>query len=342
MEDKSYELARLDTLPELVDETNQLIEKSFAYQESEQFAVDFFPLAGLHNLNHRHVLIEGGSRRVVAHIGVSQKSFCWGADVVPVAFLGGIAVAEDRRGQGLFHRLLVNVVSRYESQCAFFLLWSEKHDMYHKYGFHLAGRQWCYRMPGETPQGHVAIYEELPVATKLWMADLYRRKVNQSCFSPLRDAQDWSHIAEMRSATLRLTGARDKPTGYYFTGKGMDLGGIVHDWAHEEGVAGLIRESGSPGMIWAAHNVPVDDEVRQDLQQVGLWKPNTHGMALQKISLLLGGATVTWDFPHFHVRSDKGSWKLLPEELLDEVFSYGTHGIRSSGVPVWVGGLDSV
>lgn len=342
MEENSYELAQLDTLPGLVDETNRLVEKSFSYQDSEQFSVDFLPLAGAHNLKNRHILIESGTRRVVAHLGVSQRSFCWKADIVPVTLIGGIAVAEELRGQGLFHRMLVSVISRYESQCALFLLWSDKHDMYHKYGFHLAGRQWCYRRLGKTAEGQLVKYKQLSESTKSWMADLYRRHVNQKCFSPLRDTQDWSLISDMTSTQLRLTGPIDKPTGYYFTGKGMDLGGIVHDWAHEEGVTGLLRESGSPGMIWAAHNEPVDDEIRQDLQQVGLWKLNTHPMAMQKISLLLDGAEVKWDFPHFHIRSERGSWKLLPEELLDEVFSYGTHGIRSSGVPVWVGGLDSV
>jgi predicted N-acetyltransferase YhbS len=340
--ENTHEFVQLSVIPEMAEQADQLVEKAFGYVLPCRFRTDFAPLAGAHNLSHRYVLLDRTSQTVVAHVGVNLRSFIWEAETVPVAFLGGIAVDESVRGLGLFHRMFVNVIARYESQCAFFLLWSDKHDMYEKYGFHLAGRQWCYRVPGNDARGSLVRYSELSATTREWMASLYRDTINQRTFSPLRDVDDWRHIGEITSAELRLTGDPARPTGYYFLGKGMDLGGVVHDWAHEDGLEGLLRDSGAPGVVWAAQNADVGDHVRQDLQQLGLWRPNTHAMALQKFSLLLEGAHVTWTYPHFHVRNGRGSWKLLPQELLDEMYSYGAHGLRPQGVPVWVGGLDSV
>ncbi len=342
MVEKTYQYATLDAFPELADQTDQLIERGLNYLPPHRFAVDFAPLAGPQNLRNRHVLLDPTSGEVVAHVGCLVRSFCWEADVVPVAMLGGISVDESLRGQGLFHELFMRVLTHYHSQCAFFLLWSDKHEMYAKYGFQLAGRQWCYLTPGEGMRGETTRLANVDDATLAEMALLYRRTVNRSAFSPLRDAADWEALKSIRSSELRLLKENGRLRGYYFRGKGMDLEGIVHDWAHEEGVAGLLKDAGAPGVVWAAENVPVDDETRQDLQLVGLWRPNTHPMALAKLSVLLGGAEVMWQDPYFMVRSQKGTFRLRGEELLEEIFSYGKHGVRAQGIPVWVGGLDSI
>ena len=337
-----YEIGTLATFPEFAEQTDSLIEKAFGYQNGHHFAADFAPLAGTHNFQNRHILFEINSHKVVGHIGCHPRAFCWNGEVIPVLLIGGIAIAETAQGQGLFKEMFLRVLAQYHSQCAFFLLWSDKHELYSKYDFYLAGRQWCYRAAGFEAHGDKVTLKDLSPSVLQEMQKLYQQTVNQSTFSPLRDGDDWKHLKAVTSSELRLLKEKDKLKGYYFRNKGMDLSGIVHDWAHVDGVAGLLRDAGAPGVIWAAENIVVDDEVMQDLQQVGLWRANTHPMALKKLSVLLDGAQVDWADPYFTVKSERGHFRLKAIDLLEEVFGHGKHGLRKSVLPVWVGGLDSI
>ncbi len=336
MSTKSYEYARLDAFPELADQANSLIEAAFAYQKNFKFSVDFAPLAGAQHNQQRHILIDPTNSTVVAHVGTRLKSFVWQGETIPVVMLGGIAVAESERGQGLFQLLFERVLSTLHSQCALFILWSDKHELYRKWHFHLAGKQWCYRTTTAEKAHSVERLIDLAPAEREKLAVLYRQQVNQHFFSPLRDESDWNDLAEITSAELIRMKA-----GYVFRGKGMDLQGVLHDFAHVNGVNGVTEELGNAGVLWAAKNEMVPDEVLQDLQQVGLWRPNTHPMALRKLSLLLG-MEINYRDDRFVVERQGVSIKMDAEELMDEIFNYGKHGLRSDGVPVYVGGLDSI
>ena len=342
MSEKSYEFAQLSTFPELAEETNSLIEEAFGYRKPEHFSADFAPIAGAHNFQNRHILYDPNTKQVVGHVGCLPKTFTWQGEAIPVVMIGGIAVSQATRGQGLFRELFLRVLAHYHSQCAFFLLWSDKHELYAKYDFYLAGRQWCYRLPGDAAKGEIATIKTLPESTLQEMQQIYQGQINAKTFSPLRDRTDWKNIGDITSTELHLLRTNGKLAGYYFRNKGMDLTGVVHDWAHHEGVQGLLRDAGSPGVVWASENVPVDDEVLQDLQLVGLWRANTHPMALKKLSLLLGDAQVEWVDPHFVVKSARGTHRLSANEFMEELFSFGKYGIRNHPLPVWVGGLDSV
>jgi len=333
---KSYEYARLDAFPELADQTNSLIEAAFAYQKNFKFSVDFAPLAGPQHSHQRHILIDPASSTVVAHVGTRLKSFVWQGETIPVVMLGGIAVSEAERGQGLFQLLFERVLSTLHSQCALFVLWSDKHELYRKWHFNLAGKQWCYRTTRPEKPHSIERLIDLTPSERDSLAVIYRQHVNQNFFSPLRDESDWNDLAEITSA--ELIRMRD---GYAFRGKGMDLKGVLHDFAHAEGVTGVTEELGNAGVIWAAKNEMVPDEVLQDLQQVGLWRPNTHPMALRKLSLLLG-FELNYRDDRFVVERNGVSLKMDAEELMDEIFNYGKHGLRSDGVPVYIGGLDSI
>lgn len=339
--EKTFDFAQLSTFPELAEQTNLLVEEAFGYRNNHRFSADFAPLAGPHNFQNRHILLDPSTKHVVAHIGCLPRLFCWGGEVIPVVLIGGIAVDESTRGQGHFKEMFLRVLALYHSQCAFFLLWSDKHELYAKYDFILAGRQWCYRSVG-AQRGEATTLTQLSETDFKQVKQLYRSCVNQHSFSPLRDDEDWEHVKAVTSSHLYLLRQDQQVTGYYFRDKGMDLEGIVHDWAHRDGVLGLLRDAGNPGVIWAAENAPVADEVMQDLQQVGLWRANSHPMALKKISGLLDGASVECQDTTFIVKNGRGTFRLSPNDLIEEIFGHGKHGLRSQILPVWVGGLDSV
>ncbi|MBY0516146.1 MAG: GNAT family N-acetyltransferase [Bacteriovoracaceae bacterium] len=332
----TYEYARLDAFPEFIDQTNSLIEEAFSYQKNFKFNVDFAPLTNTKNARNRHLLIDKSKHKVIAHVGARHKNFVWQGEVIPVTLLGGIAVDSEYRGQGLFQILFEKVLAQLQSQCAFFLLWSDKHELYNKWDFYLAGKQWCYRSLKPSTQIQSTLYKDISKDQKEKMAVHYRQFVNQNYFSPLRDDTDWEEFNEITSSDLLLT-----PEGYAFKNKGMDLQGILHDFAHSNGVTGLLHELGNEGVLWSAKNEIVEDDILQDLQLVGLWKPNTHSMALKKLSHLLGFELHFRD-NMFVVDKDDQTLKMNAEDLLNEIFNYGNFGLRKDNVPVYIGGLDSI
>jgi predicted N-acetyltransferase YhbS len=336
MANSPYEYARLDVLPELEAQANSLIEEAFAYQENFKFSVDFAPLTSPDNSRNRYIVLDTANQSVVAHIGAKIRNFVWQGEAIPVVMLGGIAVKETLRGQGIFQALFERVLHELRSQCAFFVLWSDKHDLYRKWEFHLAGKQWCYRTTEKSKDLIAQRYCDLGPNDKNRIQTFYRQLINQHFFSPIRDDKDWSDIENITSSRLFLF-----ENGYAFEGKGMDLQGIVHDTAHTKGVSGVLNELGDVGVVWSAVNETVSDEIMQDLQQVGLWHINSHPMALRKISHLVG-REVNYRDGIFIADKEGVPVRLNSEELLDELFNYGKHGLLKEAIPVYIGGLDSI
>ncbi len=337
MSEKYYEFATLSTFPELGDQANLLIEEVFAYSKKHSFKTDFAPLTSSRNLSQRFVLIDSSNMEVVAHIGTRMRNFIWSNETIPVCMIGGVAVKKALQGRGIFKSLMERVLSTLESQCAFFLLWTDKHEMYEKWNFYLAGKQWCYRTNSiATKVSRKTLYSELTHSEQKKIQELYKREINGRFFSPIRDEDDWKDVANITSSDLYLFGE-----GYFFKNKGMDLQDVVHECVGTLSINDVLKVIGEKIQLWHPLNQSVDDHVQQDLQQVGLWRINKHPMALKKISLLLGANVETQDWD-FVVRSQGSTFSLKSHELLEEIFGYGNFNIRKNSVPLYISGLDSI
>ena len=337
MSDKYYEFASLSAFPELETQANSLIEDVFAYSKNHSFKTDFAPLTSKRNLSQRFILIDSSRMEVVAHIGTRMRDFIWQGESIPVCMIGGVAVKKELQGKGIFKSLMDRTIASLESQCALFLLWTDKHEMYERWGFYLAGKQWCYRTnsPATTPSTKT-LFANLSSDDKTKLMQLYKSHINQKFFSPIRDQDDWNDIADITSSDLYLFEG-----GYFFKNKGMDLQNVVHECVSQLSVNDLLRVIGDKSQLWHPSNQSVDDEVLMDLQQVGLWRLNKHPMALKKISHLLGAKIETQDWD-FSVRHDGRNFSLKAHELLEEIFGYGNFSLRKDSVPVYISGLDSI
>ena len=337
MSEKYYEFASLSAFPELESQANLLIEEVFAYTKKYSFKTDFAPLTSHRNLSQRFVLIDSSRMEVVAHIGTRMRDFLWNTDTIPVCMIGGVAVKKELQGRGIFKSLMERTIATLESQCAFFLLWTDKHEMYEKWGFYLAGKQWCYRT--NTPaslESHKTLYSKLNQEEQKTIQSLYKKEINARYFSPLRNEDDWQDIADITSSDLYVF-----ENGYYFKNKGMDLQDVVHESVTTQSINQLLKVIGDKAQLWHPLNQPVDDHVQQDLQLVGLWRINKHSMALKKISLLLGAKVETHDWD-FCVKHDGRNYSLKSHELLEEIFGYGNFNLRKDSVPLFISGLDSI
>jgi len=337
MSEKYYEFTNLSAFPELEDQTNLLIEEEFSYSKNHSFKTDFAPLTSKRNLPNRYVLIDSAAMKVVAHIGVRMRDFIWMGETIPVCMIGGVAVKKELQGKGIFKSLMNQIITMHESQCAFFLLWTDKHEMYEKWDFYLAGKQWSYRTNTET-QTHLKklVYKELSENDQLKIQEYYKDYINEKYFSPLRDSEDWNDIAQITSSDLFMI-----KDGYFFKNKGMDLQNVVHECVSKLSINEMMKLVGSNSQLWHPMNQPVDDHILQDLQLVGLWKINKHSMALKKVSHLLGHKVETQDWD-FSVKVNGTPFVLKSHELLEEIFGYGNFNIRKDSIPLYISGLDSI
>lgn len=337
MSEKYYEFTTLSAFPELEDQTNLLIEEEFSYLKNHSFKTDFAPLTNARNLSHRYILIDSENMKVVAHIGTRLRDFIWMGETIPVCMIGGVAVKKELQGMGIFKSLMERTIHTLESQCALFLLWTDKHELYEKWDFYLAGKQWSYRSTQvSTHTFHKTLYRDLSEDKKEEIKELYLKEITTKFFSPLRDEEDWKDIESITSTDLYVY-----DEGYFFMNKGMDLIDIVHESVSRLSINEFINLLGSKGILWHPSNQQVDDHILQDLQLVGLWKINRHPMALKKISHLLGKRIEVQDLD-FLVKDETQSYVLKSHELLEEIFGYGNFNLKKESIPIYISGLDSI
>lgn len=212
--------------PHYIDACLSLIEKNFHYQSPFHYKEDFYPLMAKANHAHNHLLIDERNEKLVGHIGVSLRM--WGEK--KVALLGGIAIDENYQGQGLFKKLFLEVLSLYEKETKIFVLWSDLHTMYEKYGFSpLAGMIQTGKEDFKCPQG----YEEKSFSslTELEFQELgtLYEVMGQSYTTLKRSLEDWNLLREINSTKIYIAKENEHIVRYFCVGKGMDLNDIIHE-----------------------------------------------------------------------------------------------------------------
>ena len=130
-------ITNLEQKPSLLAETISMVESSLGYNNKNHFAVDFSPLIK-NNLQNLYIAIQ--DKKVVGHIGLLPRKLKVGAlQFASVAFLGGISVHQDFRGQGIFSSLLNTVFNDWDKRVSLYMLWGNNVDLYQKFNFYLAG-----------------------------------------------------------------------------------------------------------------------------------------------------------------------------------------------------------
>jgi len=218
--------------PELYNATVRLIEKSFNYPPGHSFEDDFYNLLSPVNHKHNHILVDGDT--VVAHIGVNLKEISKNDTSCLVAFIGGVAVNENDRGQGHFRDLFSYVVDKYSESCAFFLLWSDKSELYKKYDFYEFGAVSQLGAFEEDEEYFNSIgfsktkLKTLSEPEVKELHQLYKHNFN-SYLAPKRTPRVWDSIASIKTTDLYIQRDGAKISNYFFINKGFDLPSVIHE-----------------------------------------------------------------------------------------------------------------
>jgi predicted N-acetyltransferase YhbS len=248
-------ITTLKAAPHLLASTLDLIETAFKYEKPQSFAVDFAPLVSENNLGNSFIVINE-NEKVLAHISVCIRRILG----IPVAMLGGIAVDEAHRGEGHFNSLIIDLMSEYKSEVAFFMLWSDQEKLYNKYGFHLCGNQIELNQTNGPKEFKRTKLKDLSEQKFQEIQVLYKESFCKIYTSIERTAADWKELIKIHSANLYIREENNKIQEYFFIDKGQDLEGIIFEYGTKHDIKGFIQKISAYGKVWLGENLFEDGE----------------------------------------------------------------------------------
>lgn len=224
--DQETQVIRLSEAPHLLSQVIDIIEKEFSYDQSNSVLVDFYPLLKEQNFYNNFILIKGEDK-VIGHVGTKPCVYMVGENHCPILHMGGIAIDSDFQGQGHFKRLFGEVLHLLEKRHAFILLWSEKQDLYQKFGFFPVGGQIQPRKEYFPIEGYFATkFHEISPSELEEIKSIY--KSNSLFF--FRPEREWDDALNVSSCNLFIKKINDEIISYYVEGKGQDLNQVIHEF----------------------------------------------------------------------------------------------------------------
>lgn len=227
--------------PDYYDQLKLLIEKSFNYHHSQDVTVDFHPLYQKNNWNNLHLLLDSNSNRLIGHIGLLPKRLSLKNKQYKGCFIGGVCIHPEYQGEKLFTPFFENILQQSSHLYSLFFLWSDLSDLYEKLDFFECGHQVQFgdSQLGPLPQNFVN--NPWPTQSKNLLNQMnyiYNTHCGaQNLLHPKRSSVEWITLEKIHSTRLYLyvpSGDISRPNnvkGFFFVDKGMDLTGIIHDYA---------------------------------------------------------------------------------------------------------------
>ncbi|MGE3609447.1 MAG: GNAT family N-acetyltransferase [Bacteriovoracaceae bacterium] len=326
--------------PSYFQKTIKLIEESFKYHAPFTFTEDFAPLIDESNFKNCFIMIDE-SENVIAHIGVKDKEIEINNHKFTVSLLGGIAVDEKHRGEGLFQDLFTEVISEKRDDCALFILWSDIEKLYKKFGFYLCGNQFEVSQAEDSKSFLEVKYYQLTSEEKAEIQKLYEQSFANNYLTFKRSASDWEIIEKIKSADLYIKKDAGKIYQYFFMNKGQDLGGVIYEYGGDN-LKDLFETARSYGKIWAGSPLVETDILQYQFfmcpgsqrQFSSLIRHYTNQQfEIREINLMK--QEVFFDF-------NQETLVLSVEEFLRGIFGPGNFEELGDLRPFFISGLDSI
>lgn len=230
----NLKITTIKDAPEYFADLLKLIEEEFTYDKDNHFKIDFAPLVSPDNFHNLFIVIDTFTNTLISHIGSLERSLSYqNITKLDVLFIGGIVTHKSYRNKGIF-KFLFNHVLSIHAKKALFILWSDLHGVYEKFGFYLSGATL------ETGNNVINDIKLLKVYQKTKFSDLSESDFNQIIalynnqnsisLSAIRNEKDWNIIKQMDSVNLYVKRMADNTITHYFCeSKGKDLKNIIHE-----------------------------------------------------------------------------------------------------------------
>jgi predicted N-acetyltransferase YhbS len=211
--------------PMAAEKLDALLTRCFQVPPGSSFLDDFPVWDERYGLDARRLGAFDGDRLVASACG-RMATLRTAEGELPVALIGAVAVDAAWRGRGLASALVSGVAdwARLERRAAMTLLWSGEHELYARLGFVPFGRQ------ARVPLAAIdkRSISDAPVHSG-WVPGIFGCLRGRSGGLALK-ASDRDWIAAHKNVSWWWTGPAERPTAYAAVGRGIDLGGIVHEW----------------------------------------------------------------------------------------------------------------
>jgi hypothetical protein len=260
----SYKACKIKTLsefPEYKAQLNSLIENELGYIFPYHYEVDFYPL--MNEKNHHQLYMLFHQEKLIGHIGVIKKTIINQSKSIPALFIGGIVIEKSFQGLGLFKDFFSDVLSKYDD-ISVKLLWSDKHELYNKFGFYLKGIQYEYQQNTNQQIYKLKKMSELDANDKKFLKQSYDTYIQNKIALSRTDA-DWENIFMIESCEVIFI----NDVGYAIRNKGMDLNNIIHEVCHPE-LEKNIPSILSYGTLWTTEFIRHFNPVKQGVALIKL------------------------------------------------------------------------
>lgn len=247
--------------PSSIEATLKLIEKSFQYKKPNSFEIDFAPLFNSNNHHNCYIYVDE-NENVLAHVGAKEKNITINNKKFSITLLGGIAVDEAHRGEGIFQELFQDVLAEKRSDTTFFLLWSDLEKLYNKFGFHLCGNQIEVSSPKEVSPFMKTTYAKLIPEEQKQIQELYKNSFSKLYLTPERSETDWQEIALVTSSDLFVQKQQGLIESYYFQNKGQDLPNIIFEYGTKKELTAFLKEISSYGKLWLGKDILTSENLQ--------------------------------------------------------------------------------
>ncbi len=181
------------------------------------------------NIHNMRIICEEEKGQIQSHAVLKTLIVRTPYIVYKVGAIGSVVTAPDARNQGYAQQILEDCVENARSQnCDVAILWTDKFDFYRKLGFELAGYEISFVIdrPIVVSNDGIKFMRTDKVSPEALM-----RLYNQHTVAVHRSVEDIRKYLNIPKTEIYTAwDANQNLVAYAIEGKGMDLGGYIHEW----------------------------------------------------------------------------------------------------------------
>ncbi|QDK36627.1 GNAT family N-acetyltransferase [Bdellovibrio sp. NC01] len=210
-------------LPQVLDFLNKKLRSEAPWSIAAEYPTAF-TANNLHNMR-----IISDEERVLSHAVMKPLIIKSPHVIFKVGAIGSVVTDDQHRGQGLSTRVINDCLKlATEQSCDIAILWTDLFDFYRKMGFELAGSEISFIIDEEfdVPTSNLRFSTDSKVSPDA----IYRLYSSHSVNSVRTIEETRKFLAIPETKVYTAWEANGQLAAYAIEGKGVDLGGYIHEW----------------------------------------------------------------------------------------------------------------
>lgn len=209
--------------PQVLNFLNQSLRSASEWSIATEYPTALTP----HNLHNMRIITEND--QVLSHAVLKPLVIKSPHMIFKVGAIGSVVTEESRRNQGLSTKVIEDcIVQATRQNCDIAILWTDLYDFYRKMGFELAGTEVSVVIEEEfqAPDPTLRLSKDPKVA-----AQAIHRLYSTHTVNSVRTVEETRKFLSIpQTQVYTAWDASGQLAAYAIEGKGVDLGGYIHEW----------------------------------------------------------------------------------------------------------------